>query len=68
MRFKLFQVCPSVLPPFLFAVLFLPSCNVERGYFLCFTKLGVSSHCLNFDKFRETATALKSFAFSHAGL
>ena len=32
-------------------------------WFLCFTKFGVSSRCLNFDKFRDTAAPLKSFCF-----
>ena len=32
-------------------------------WFLCFTKFGVSSRCLNFDKFRDTTAPLKSFCF-----
>ena len=40
---------PSV-PPFVFAVLFIPSFNVLKGY--CYVSL--STHCLNFDNFHDT--------------
>ena len=52
-HFNLLQVCPSVLS-FLLAVLFIPSLNVLSPYFNV-NQLGVSSHCLNFNKFHETA-------------
>ena len=47
------KFCPSV-SPFVFAVLFIPPFNGLSSYF-CFTQFGGSSHCLNFDKFRDIA-------------
>ena len=44
------------VPPFVFAVpVFVPSFNVlSANYFSCYTQVGGSTHCLNFDKFYGT--------------
>lgn len=44
------------MPPFVFAVpVVVPSFNVlSANYFLCYTQVGGSTHCLNFDKFYGT--------------
>ena len=48
-------IIPSV-PPFVFAVLFIPSFTVMSCYFLCFSQFDGNSHFLvNFDKFRDAA-------------
>ena len=51
-RFNLLQVCPSV-PPFVLAVLIIPSFHVLRSYF-CFTQFGDSSliFCCNLEPFQ----------------
>ena len=47
--------CSSSLS-FQFALLFIPSCNALNSYFyICFTLSDGSSHCLNFEKFRDLA-------------
>ena len=40
---------------FVFAILFIPSLHVLRGYFLCFTQFGGSFYSQNVDNFRDTA-------------
>ena len=51
-RFNLLQVCSSV-PPFVLAVLIIPSFHVVRSYF-CFTQFGDSSLicCCNLEPFQ----------------
>ena len=51
-RFNLLHVYPS-MPPFAFVVLFILSFHVLRRYFYVSLSLVASSHCLNFDKFRQ---------------
>ena len=51
------------MPPFVLAVLIIPSFHVLRSYF-CFTQFGDSSLILNFDKLRDT-TALALNQFLH---
>ena len=54
--FNLLQVCPSASPPFPFVMLLiLFFFSFFEWLFLCFTQFGDSSHCLNLDKFRDTA-------------
>ena len=49
------------MPPFVLAVLIIPSFHVLHSYF-CFTQFGDSSLILNFDKLRDTsALALNQF-------
>ena len=60
-RFNIVLVCPSV-PPFVFAVIY-SFFQCFYWLFLCFTPFGDSFHCLNFDKFRDTA-ALKNSKLS----
>ena len=43
------------MPSFVFAILFIPSLHVLRGYFLCFTQFGGSFYSQNVDNFRDTA-------------
>ena len=57
-HFNLLQVYLSV-PPFVFAVLFIPSSTVVSGLFLCFRQYGGGFIRLNFDKFRVTAPFIK---------
>ena len=52
-HFNLLQVCLFV-PPFVFAVLFIPSLTVMGSYFY----VSVVS-CLNFDKFRAIGPCIK---------
>ena len=56
-HFNLLQVCLSV-PPFVFAVLFIPSLTTVSGYF-CFSQYVGGFIRLNFDKFRVTAPFIK---------
>ena len=56
-HFNLLQVCLSV-PPFVFAVLFIPSLTIVSGYF-CFSQYVGGFIRLNFDKFRVTAPFIK---------
>ena len=43
------------VPCFVFAVPFIPSFNILRGLFLCFTQFCGTCFFLNFDKFCDTA-------------
>ena len=55
MRFNLLQICPSV-PSFVYAVLLVLSFNIFSVFFSLLLNLGADPmHCLNFDKFRDTA-------------
>ena len=53
-RFNLLEVCPSV-PPFVFAVLFLPSFNVLSCYFCVLLNLEAAPRVRIFDNIRDTA-------------
>ena len=53
-RFNLLEVCPSV-PPFVFAVLFLPSFNVLSCYFCVLLNLEAVPRVRIFDNIRDTA-------------
>ena len=50
------------MPPFAFALLFIPSFHILGSYFYVSLNYGGISHCLNFDKFCDTAP-LKRFTF-----
>ena len=50
------------VPPFVFALLFIPSFHILSSYSYASLSYGGISHCLNFDKFCDTAP-LKSFTF-----
>ena len=52
--FNLLEVCPSV-PPFVFAVLFLPSFNVLSCYFCVLLNLEAVPRVRIFDNIRDTA-------------
>ena len=52
------QVCLSE-PPFVFAILVIPSSTVVSGYFLCFSQYGGGFICLNFDELRATVPFIK---------
>ena len=44
------------MPSFVYAVLYVPSFNILSGFFNLLLNLGaVPMHCVNFDKFRDTA-------------
>ena len=44
------------MPSFVYAVLYVPSFNILSGFFNLLLNLGaVLMHCVNFDKFRDTA-------------
>ena len=58
-HFNLLQVCLSV-PPFVFAVFFIPSLTIVSGYiFLYFSQYVGGFIRLNFEKFRVTAPFIK---------
>ena len=59
----LLQVCLSA-PPFVFAVIY-SFFQCFYWLFLCFTQFGDSFHCLNFDKFRDTAALKNSKLSAH---
>ena len=60
-RFKPFQICPSI-PPFLFAVLSIPSLKVLSIFCVCFTQFGnTSSYRVAVD------TAGPSLRYDHRG-